>query len=191
MISLIKANRTEFRQGIEICTKFKFFLGYLFIGIVGGGHYTNKGGATNFLCMPLNPQHLQVEAGTGGSRDFIYSTEYEIDGFSPFSHLHNHNAPCAVCRVIRRSTLLMIPAKTSCPLAWTVEYQGYLMSAYHDHGHQSEYICVDENAEALPGTSSGNNGALLYLVEATCGSNGLPCVPYVAGNELACVVCSI
>ena len=138
----------------------------IYPGIVGGGYHSHKGGAANYLCMPRDPDFLQVEAGTAGSRDLIYTTEYEINNFSPFSHLHNHDAPCAVCRVSGRSTLLMIPAKTSCPHGWTIEYKGYLMSAFHNHDHQSEYVCVDENAEARPGTSANTAGALLYLVES-------------------------
>ena len=160
-------------------------------GIVGGGHYTHRGGAANYLCMPLDPEHQQVEARTVASRDYIYTTEYQIDSFSPFSHLDDHDAPCAVCRVSGRSTLLMIPAKTSCPSGWTIEYKGYLMSERYTHDHQSEYICVDENAEARPGTNANTDGALLYLVETTCGNHGLPCIPYVSGNELSCVVCTI
>ncbi|XP_072042445.1 short-chain collagen C4-like [Amphiura filiformis] len=163
----------------------------VYAGVVGGSHFTEDGGAANYLCLPLNPENLQVEAGTGGSRSFLYTTEYKISHFPPFNHLHQHDVPCAVCRVTSRSTLLMIPAKTTCPSDWTSEYKGYLMSAYHGHAHQTEYVCVDENAEARQGTSSNTNGALMYIVEATCGTDGLPCLPYVAGNELACVVCTI
>ena len=75
---------------------------------------------------------------------WYHTTEYEINYFEPFSHLHDHDIPCAVCRVIGRSTLLMMPAKTTCPPDWTSEYKGYLMSAHYRHVHQSEYLCVDK-----------------------------------------------
>ncbi|XP_072024681.1 uncharacterized protein [Amphiura filiformis] len=162
-----------------------------YAGVVGGSHFNQVGGAANYLCLPLDPEDLQVEAGTSGSRAYLYTAEYEIDNFAPFSHLHDHDVPCAVCRVTGRSTLLMIPAKTTCPSNWTSEYRGYMMTAYHGHAHQSEYVCVDENAEARPGTAGSTDGSLMYLVEATCGAHALPCLPYVAGKELACVVCTI
>ncbi|XP_072021041.1 short-chain collagen C4-like [Amphiura filiformis] len=163
----------------------------LFLGIVSGSHYTQIGGGANYLCLPLEPEDLQAEAGTGGTRSFLYTAEYQIDNFEPFSHLHDHDVPCSVCRVTGRSTLLMIPAKATCPSDWTSEYKGYLMSATTAHAHQTEYICVDEDAEARRGTHENRDGSLMYLVEGTCGTHGLPCLPYVEGNELACVVCTI
>ncbi|XP_072024569.1 uncharacterized protein [Amphiura filiformis] len=163
----------------------------VYAGIVGGSLYTHTGGGANYLCLPLDTENLQVNAGTAGSRSFLYTTEYRIYAFAPLAHLHMHDVPCAVCRVIGRSSQLMIPAKTTCPADWTSEYRGYMMSAYYDHNHQKEYVCVDENAEARLGTSSYAGGAFMYPVEASCGDRGLPCLPYVAGNELACVICTI
>ena len=58
--------------------------------------------------------------------------------------------------------------------------------------HRGEYICVDEFAEARPGGSSRNqDGALLHRVEGRCTPGNLPCLPYVNGYELTCVVCTI
>ena len=142
--------------------------------------------------MPLDPGHLEVSTDFEGARDIIYTTEYEIHNFPPFSHLHNYEALCAVCRVTGRSTVLMIPAKTTCPPNWTTEYKGYLMSANQNHVHQSEYICIDKNAEARPGTDGNTDGSLLYLVETGCRmDDGSPCTSYVSGYELACTVCTI
>ncbi len=152
--------------------------------------YSRSGGAAQYLCLPKDPQYLAVSAGSS-SRHLLYAGEYEISNFPPLSHLNNHDVPCAVCQVTGRSTMLMIPAKTTCPAGWTSEYKGYLMTAYCTHAHQTEFICVDQEAEARPGTSASTNGALMYPVEATCGSNGLPCGPYQAGGELACVVCTV
>ena len=52
----------------------------------------------------------------------------------------------------------------------------------------SEYICVDKDPEVTWHGSKDENGNLLYIVEAACGS--LTCLPYVNGRELACAVCS-
>ena len=120
----------------------------------------------------------------------IYSTEYEASAF--MNQLFNHDVPCAVCRVTRRGTSLMIPAKIRCPADWTEEYQGYLMTAHYNHAGSKEYICVDENAETRHDSDPVNeNGALLYPVEGRCGTGNLPCRPYITGDELTCVVCTI
>ena len=97
----------------------------------------------------------------------------------PVQGHHEHNVPCAVCRVTTKSAVLLLPAKYSCPTTWTSENYGYLMSNYKGH-RRTSFVCVDEDMEALPGSSANTNGALMYHVEATC--NGLPC-----GN---CVVCT-
>ena len=82
----------------------------------------------------------------------------------------------------------MMPARNECPTGWTEEYHGYLMTAYHNHRNQKDFICVDEDAEYVPGTGASRDGALMYAVEGICGS--LPCLPYVAGRELTCAVCT-
>jgi len=87
----------------------------------------------------------------------------------------------------------MIPARTSCPVGWTLEYAGYLMSedsfSVVDNPvlHTTTYICVDEAPEAADGSASQDQ-ALVFLVKVGCGS--LPCSKYPQGQELACVVCT-
>ena len=74
----------------------------------------------------------------------------------------------------------MIPATNKCPPGWTKEYHGYLMTSHRGHKHASAYVCVDSDAEVVPGSHGNTNGALLYVVESACGA--LPCRP--------CVVCT-
>ena len=143
------------------------------------------------LCLPYDPEYLQVQPGEQG-RAVIYSAEYETSGFPPLTQVYDHDIPCAVCRAARRGTMLMIPAKITCPTDWTEEYQGYLFTAHYGHGGAKDYVCIDENAEARPDSSPGDqNGALLYPVEGRCAPGHLPCRPYVSGDELSCVVCTI
>ena len=63
------------------------------------------------------------------------------------------------------------------------------MAAAHGHDHPSQFICVDERPQVIPGTHGDQKGGLLYLVETHCAS--LLCEPFVGGRELQCVVCSI
>ena len=157
---------------------------------MGGEHYTHSGGGSQYLCLPRNPKYDKYQNGHQ-SAGYVYGTEYEVSQYNgnPFArNLHDHDAPCAVCFVQSRSSMLMMPAWNDCPSGWTEEYHGYLMTEYYGHKHSREFICVDGNPEYVPGSQQSKNGALLYPVEGVCGS--LPCLPYVAGRELTCAVCT-
>ena len=83
----------------------------------------------------------------------------------------------------------MIPGRKTCHgKGWTKEYWGYLVTGHYKHTHQIDYVCVDEAPEGDPKGATNSNGALLYVVQAVCGS--LPCPDYINGRELTCVVCS-
>jgi hypothetical protein len=57
---------------------------------------------------------------------------------------------------------------------------------------RTKFICVDGEAELVPGTAGNSDGALLYHTRTAGCSNGidLPCPPYDSEKELTCVVCS-
>ena len=112
-----------------------------------------------------------------------------MSSFNPFTNnLHDHDAPCAVSYVGSRGSQLMMPARNDCPTGWAKEYHGYLMTEHYNHKISRDFICVDREAEYVPGSQSDQNGALLYLVDGVCGS--LPCLPYIRGRELTCAVCT-
>ena len=149
-----------------------------------GGSFANNGGGANHICMPPNPDYILATRRWIQGYAYVYGTEYE----NPIVGTDDSNVPCAVCYTTR-STVMMIPAKTSCPPSWTKEYIGYLMTERQDL-QRSMYECVDSNQEPIPETRPLNrNGALLYHVEASC--NGMDCPPYDPEKELACVVCTM
>ena len=159
----------------------------VYSGRAGGTHYQHKGGAANYLCLPDDPDYLQYQAGTQG-RSYITGVEYWFDSHSSLSAVNHHNVPCAVCYVATRCVALMIPAKTQCPTNWTLEYDGYLASEYHNHG-RTMYECVDKTPESVPELNAYSIPKTnFYLVEPYC--NGLSCPPYYAGKELTCAVCT-
>ena len=160
----------------------------LLSGIMGGEYYGHIGGGVNYLCLPNNPKYAYYKNGYQDSGR-IFGTEYEVNTVNPFKkNLHNHEAPCVVCYVSSRGSMLMMPARNDCPSGWTEEYHGYLMTEYYGHKKQRDFICVDEDPEYISGSGANKNGGLLYVVEGVCGS--LPCGPYVAGRELTCAVCT-
>ena len=158
----------------------------LYSGITGGTWYDHTGGGANYLCMPQDPEYSTTLTYRDGSQGhaYVYGTEYE----SPVQGTHNHNVPCAVCYVSTRPTVVMIPAKASCPPTWTREYYGYTMTM-HKIYNRATFECVDAEQESLPGSHPGADGALFYHVEADCGT-GLPSPPYNNHQELNCVVCT-
>ena len=157
---------------------------------MGGEFFNNRGGGANYLCLPHNPKYDKYTNGHQNS-GYMYGTEYEVydRNGNPFKrNIHNHEAVCVVCFVKSRGSMLMMPARNDCPSGWIKEYKGYLMTAYHNHRHPTDFICVDGDPEYVPGSHANRNGALLYPVEGVCGS--LPCLPYVSGRELTCAVCT-
>ena len=166
----------------------------VYSGRAGGSSYHSHGGATNYLCMPDDPDYLQYAPGAQG-RNYVHGVEYEPYGGQSFRvqpNVHGHNVPCAVCMAVSRCSLLMIPAKTQCPTSWTREYVGYLMSGAQVRAHPTTYECVDKDPESVPGLNgvqytSGGAGLFAH-VEAPC--IGIACPPYEAEKELTCVVCT-
>ncbi len=158
----------------------------VYSGITGGAFFNQPGGGANYLCMPKDPEYSTTLTYQGGILRYgaiIHGAEYE----HPLQGSHNYNVPCAVCYVSTRPTVIMIPAKASCPSSWTREYYGYTMTGYKDH-HRTMFECVDRDQEVFPASHADTNGVLFNHVEASC--SGLPCDRYDPNKELNCVVCT-
>ena len=188
-MSSVECGQTYVRWGKTTCpgnqsTKL------VYSGRAGGSWWYKGGGATNYVCMPDNPDYLKYDSSVEGN-NYIYGVEYRAQYRQPLKmnpDVQAHNAPCAVCMAVFRCSLLMIPGKTSCPVSWTTEYVGYLMSAHRDQYLPTTYECVDKDTESVPGLNSAEwNSGVFRHVEATC--SGMDS-PYVAGRELTCVVCT-
>ncbi|XP_071491055.1 uncharacterized protein [Diadema antillarum] len=166
----------------------------IYSGSVGGESNANLGGSSSYLCLPDEPIYDEVETSASTLRAYVYSSEFETSTFvGHWQALQDLTPSCAVCRApSERMTQLMIPARNVCPSDdWHLEYAGYLMSERYTL-KRTEYICMDRDAEPVPGTRGNQNGATLYHVEGRClDGSGLPCGPYVHGYELTCAVCTI
>ena len=162
----------------------------LYSGIMAGSNHTTQGGGANHLCMPNDDQFIEYSSSLEYRKDvqnkhtLIYAAEYN----GPLQGSQHHAIPCAVCYVSTRPTVLMIPAKASCPQTWTREYYGYIMAARHNH-YRSTFECVDEDQESVPGSQGNQMSATLYHAEVACES-ALPCPEYDGRYELNCVVCT-
>jgi len=168
----------------------------LAIGYAAGPPYKPGGSGSNFLCLPEHPQWKKFFSGYQEWKGAIGGVEYELyrgkNVFSKRNHggqaLRDNPAPCAVCYVESRSTVLMVPARTQCLDGWTTEYKGYLASdANNLYRSRSSFICLDEAPEVAVG-GKHQNQSFIFSVQVACGS--LPCSVYHDGRELTCIVCS-
>lgn len=81
-------------------------------GFVGGSHYTHPGSASEYLCLPSDPQWGIYRDGHDGVKALVYGAEYETYTYNEnFAGMHDHDVPCAVCLVHNRSVVRMFPGK--------------------------------------------------------------------------------
>lgn len=64
-----------------------------------------------------------------------------------------------------RPSVVMIPAKATCPTSWTMEYYGYLMSAHSNH-YRTMFECVDQDQESLYDSEGDSCSTMLRLTAA-------------------------
>ena len=99
--------------------------------------------------------------------------------------------PCAVCDIEEQSEHRMIPAESTCPNGWQLQYQGYLMN-YH-HGTQAgNVICVNDQALGISPSSDAGIRKIVsqYLSHVVIDCKTFPCPPLNHAELLKCVVCS-
>ena len=160
----------------------------VYSGRAGGSRFDHHGGGANLLCLPDDPEYSTYGSGTTNWAP-LGGAIYRGDSCQPFRSHDYRNMPCAVCYASTRDTVLMIPAKLTCPTNWTTEYTGYLMAAYDGDNGRTLFECIDSTPESFPGGDGGDvNNAFYHHVEATC--NSLSCPPYDAEKEVTCVVCT-
>ena len=165
----------------------------LYAGRAAGSYYTEKGGGANYLCLPEQPQYSTFTTGVQTGRAYLYGAEYQTGSphhadTGPFHSVAQHNVPCAVCYTSTRETVVMIPARLTCPSSWTREYYGYLMANWVGH-RRTMFECVDQSPQSVPGSSANTEETLFYHTEVKC-NYGIPCPPYDTQKEVTCVVCT-
>ena len=162
----------------------------LYAGRAGGSYFQEQGGGANYLCLPEQPQYSTYTTGTQSGRAYLYGAEYKTAGIDngPLRSFNEHNVPCAVCYTSTRGTVVMIPARTTCPSSWTREYYGYLMAERSLH-RRTMFECMDHSPQSVPGSISRTYGVLFYHTEVKC-NYGIPCPPYDTQKEVMCVVCT-
>ena len=90
-------------------------------GFAAGAGWSNIGGGSNYLCLPLNPEYNKYSDAAGGGE--LSGVEYETYSGIFRDSANEQNVPCAQC-LSKRSVVMMIPARRTCPKSWTKEYEG-------------------------------------------------------------------
>lgn len=81
-------------------------------GYVGGSLYNNRGAAVEPLCLPREPEWGVYRDGTDGQKAYIYGAEYQTNTLSGYMrNFHDHDVPCAVCLIPKKSIVKMFPGK--------------------------------------------------------------------------------
>ena len=76
-------------------------------GQAGGNRFNNKGGGSNYLCLPNDPDNGKPFSF---ANDVLYGVEYDTSALpAGFPNLFQKEASCAVCRRKGKSSTLMIP----------------------------------------------------------------------------------
>ncbi|CAG2245119.1 CES2 [Mytilus edulis] len=162
---------TYVRWGKKACPKNS---DTVYTGQAGGNYYGNKGGGSNYLCLPSDPENGNAYSY---GNDGLYGAEYYINsGTKPSGlagSLFQKEVPCAVCRRKEKVSVLMIAGRKSCYKGWQSEYSGFLMSEYKTH-HNKDFICIDEDAVPFDDRKSSENSASFYPVRAKCGPPTMP-----------------
>ncbi|KAK3084386.1 hypothetical protein FSP39_012683 [Pinctada imbricata] len=154
-------------------------------GFGADGYYNSYGTGVNFLCLPRDPIFGSNYTGTSYAQ--VLGAEYDSDA-AFFGTRDGDNLPCAVCRSHSSVTNMMLPGRNKCYQNWRKQYNGYLATSSSGSPASKDYICIDENPDALVAGGHNDNGALFYSVVTKCGA--LACPPYHEGSRLTCVVCT-
>jgi len=79
----------------------------------------------------------------------------------------------------------MIPSHYVCPDGWNKEYNGFIITGYHNHEGSSMYYYIDENLKQIRSSENCDDSTQQFLTVCASGS-------YVPrdGYALSCVVCT-
>ncbi len=126
----------------------------IYEGVTVGYNQSLASTISNFKCFPIGRQNSYNEEIAYYNETF--SRFVPIPGVVP--HYPNvteyltfrvgrnhHDVPCALCSVEQRTAIQVIPSSYECPPAWTLEYNGYLMT---DVSH-TVFVCVDIQMDVL------------------------------------------
>ena len=167
---------TYIRWGNKTCP---YGANTIYQGVALGGHYSNKGSASNMMCSPRNAI-FYPKRQNGGSVT-AYGVEYRVSGFH--NHANCRDMPCALCEATGRGDKIMIPSQNLCPNGWHKEYNGYIMAGADGHEGGSMYYCIDEVMEQIQSSGSCDGAHYLYTVHSYVLNNS-------GASELPCVVCT-
>ena len=85
----------------------------LYTGFAGGSWYGDQGAAVDPLCLPRDPEWGIYKDGRDGDKAYVYGAEYQTFSYNVPPGVHDHDVPCAVCLVRKRSVTKMFAGNTN------------------------------------------------------------------------------
>lgn len=119
----------------------------MYKGIAGGGDYVQPGNGANTLCLPNNPDPAPWDFPTHfqnndrAASNFIYGAEFQ---YTYRNIAVDDDVPCAIYSVAHASSVIIIPAKMTCPTGWSKEYAGVSISSSVWSSHWRVFVCGSE-----------------------------------------------
>ena len=104
--------------------------------------------------------------------------------------IEGNTLACSVCET-KRSTVIMIPARRTCPQGWQLEYEGVLMAKgrFLFVNRQSSTICVSLAFEPSFASQQRSNALDIFNVNILCDDGNL-CDVNNNNFDVHCVVCT-
>jgi len=173
----------------------------VYSGWMANGYIYHRGGGFNYQCMHQSGDieaKQKADAKNTGNSGVLNVVEYAKSkkssagpAWTRMAQKNNQDAACAICEVEGQDTV-MLPAKTACPDGFKKLYEGFVAGGFSSHQHDTEYICLEKEFEALDKsvfktTSTGyNGGSALMLGEVDTNFYG---IGYKKNYGIQCVMC--
>jgi hypothetical protein len=171
------------RYGRRTCPKGHTMLGS---GILAGSHSGDVGGGAQYLCLASAVELAQFVNTNQHPGVDMYRVQYQDNGALRSMVGKNYvDAVCSLCKAPGRQWQLTVAGRNDCPVGFTVDYSGWLMSEKSTGSYRTKHVCVDEQPQGIDGTERHVTSASLWPTET---GDGIP--GYVKDLEVSCAQCS-
>lgn len=155
---------------------------------MAGSSSDANGNGANYQCLPTEPNYGTFNSTSNDVRASISVATLATNGSVLSSGLDGKIIQCALCQTISATSATMFIGNT-CPVNWTKEYNGYLVSEEEVTGRTAKgYACLKETPDVLDNSSGRAGTSSVNLVELEC--DALSCGTSTSNEEVSCAVCS-
>ena len=145
-------------------------------------------GSVEILCIPdIEVQEFDRNFGLDTQGSVYQAARLGGDSGAP-DIIGDNTLACSLCET-QQNTVVMIPARRTCPIGWLLEYEGVLMSSDRQANRRSSVLCVSLTFEPSFVTEENANGLEIVNENISC-TDGNLCDAVNDNFDVRCVVCS-